>query len=92
MENRSFECEDLSFSQSDFVPAGFWKRGAQNENKMLSSQGLKWHDEKLHQKTKGKEKTFQFNEVNFLSQSHGDTGSENMTYMAPVAAKPTGLD
>lgn len=49
---------------------------------------------KLDQKTKEGwgGKPFHFNEVNFLSQSHEETGSKNVTYTASVAIQGTGLD
>lgn len=37
-------------------------------------------------------KKYHFNEVNFLSQSHKETGSKSVTYTASVAIKGTGLD
>lgn len=42
--------------------------------------------------TKRKKKKKNLNKVNFLSQSHKETGSKSVTYMAPVALKGTGLD
>lgn len=49
--------------------------------------GLKRHNEKNRPKTKGKEKTFHFNEVSFLSQPQKKTGTQSVTHTASAAIK-----